>query len=287
MPSSSAASCRRAWPAPRRRAPRKARALSPPSRGPGSLPSWRSTRTGPSSCSAPSSILVARDAARLRGAADPIGHETGVAVDVMAADLTLPADLAAVRDRVGEDSGLGFLVNCAGLGPLGPSLHSPAKLYDRMLDLNVRALQTLTFAAARAFAERGGGTIVNVASAVALNPECFNAGYAAQKAFVLALTQGLVAEMGGKGVRLQAVLPGVTRTEFFERAGADIGQIPAEMIMEAHDLVVAALAGLDAGEIVTILSLTDCGDWQAFEAARFRLGPILSHRKPAARYGLA
>lgn len=231
-------------------------------------------------------ILVARDEARLRAAADRIGRETGVAVEVMAADLTQPADLALVRDRVATDAGLGLLVNCAGLGPLGPSLDSPAELYDGMLDLNVRALQTLTFAAARAFAGRGAGAIVNVSSAVALIPERFNAGYAAQKAFVLALTQGLAAEIGGKGVRLQAVLPGVTRTEFFDRAGADIGQIPAEMIMEARDLVAAALAGLDAGETVTIPSLPDIADWQAVEAARFRLGPNLSRRVPAGRYGL-
>lgn len=231
-------------------------------------------------------ILVARDAARLRAAADRIGRETGVAVEVMASDLTRPADLALVRDRVATDAGLGLLVNCAGLGPLGPSLDSPAELYDGMLDLNVRALQTLTFAAARAFTGQGAGAIVNVSSAVALIPERFNAGYAAQKAFVLALTQGLAAEIGGKGVRLQAVLPGVTRTEFFDRAGADIGQIPAEMIMEARDLVAAALAGLDAGETVTIPSLPDIADWQAVEAARFSLGPNLSRRVPAGRYGL-
>ncbi len=231
-------------------------------------------------------ILVARDATRLRAAADRIARETGVAVEVLPADLTVPADLARVRDRVATDPGLGILVNCAGFGPLGPSLDSPAELYDGMLDLNVRALQSLNYAAARAFADRGRGAIINVSSVVALIPERFNAGYAAQKAFVLALTQGLAAEIGGKGVRLQAVLPGVTRTEFFDRAGADIGQIPAEMIMVARDLVAAALAGLDAGEIVTIPSLPETADWQAFEAARFHLGPNLSRRVPAVRYGL-
>jgi hypothetical protein len=231
-------------------------------------------------------ILVARDAARLRAAADRIGREAGVGVEVLPADLTRPADLAAVGDRVATDAGLALLVNCAGFGPLGPSVDSPPELYEGMLDLNVRALQTLTMVAARAFAARSGGTIVNVSSVVALVPERFNAGYAAQKAFVLALTQGLAAEAGGKGVRFQAVLPGVTRTEFFDRAGGDIGQIPAEMIMEARDLVASALAGLDAGETVTIPSLPDIADWQAFEAARFRLAPNLSHRVPAARYGV-
>lgn len=231
-------------------------------------------------------ILVARSADRLRAAAERIGQETGMAVEVLPADLTQPAELATVRDRVATDARLTGLVNCAGFGPLGPALDQPADLYDGMLDLNVRALQTLTFAAARAFADRGRGAIVNVSSVVALIPERFNAGYAAQKAFVLALTLGLAAEIGGRGVRLQAVLPGVTRTAFFDRVGADIGQIPAEMIMEVRDLVAAALAGLDAGEIVTIPSLPEIADWQAFEAARFHLGPNLSRRVPAARYGL-
>ena len=231
-------------------------------------------------------ILVARDKARLRAAAERLGREAGVTVEVMSADLTQPEDLASVRDRVATDAALSVLVNCAGLGPLGPALDSPASLYDGLLDLNVRALQTLSLAAAKAFGERGAGTVINVSSAVAIVPERFNAPYAASKAFVLALTQGLGAELAGKGVRFQAVLPGVTRTNFFERTGADIGQIPPEMIMEASDLVAAALAGLDAGETVTIPSLPDLGDWQALEAARFRLGPNLSRSMPASRYGL-
>ncbi|WP_457105962.1 hypothetical protein [Methylobacterium sp. P5_C11] len=80
------------------------------------------------------------------------------------------------------------------------------------------------------------------------------------------------------------MLPGVTRTDFFDWACADIGQIPAEMIMEARDLMAASLAGLDARKTVTIPALPDIADWQAFEAARLRLGPSLSHRVPAARY---
>ncbi len=155
-----------------------------------------------------------------------------------------------------------------------------------MVALNVTALQHLTLAAAPAFAERGGGTIVNVSSVVALLPERFNAVYAASKAYVLALTQGLAAELAPRGVRLQAVLPGITRTELFARAGADLDRIPAAMIMEARDLVAAALAGLDAGEPVTIPSLPEIDDWAAFEAARLRLGPNLSRSAPAARYGL-
>lgn len=104
--------------------------------------------------------------------------------------------------------------------------------------------------------------------------------------------QGLRAEpQPGAGSRTrgarrpgQAVLPGATRTELWGRAGADIANMPPEMLMEAGEMVDAALAGLDLGEPVTIPALPDGADWEAFQAARFALGPNLSHDRAAARY---
>ena len=231
-------------------------------------------------------VLVARDAARLAALADRLGGESGVTVAVLPADLTRPSDRAAVAERLAADAELRLLVNCAGLGPMGPVLPGPAEGYDPMVALNVTALQHLTLAAAAALPGRGEGPIGHGASVVALHPQRVNAVYAGRQAYVLALTQGLAAELGPRGVRLQAVLPGITRTELFARAGADLDRIPAAMIMEARDLVAAALAGLDAGEPVTIPSLPEIDDWTAFEAARLRLGPNLSRSAPAARSGL-
>jgi short-subunit dehydrogenase len=231
-------------------------------------------------------ILVARDRTRLDVAAERIRGEAGVAVEVLAADLSNPADLARVADRLASDPGLDVLVNCAGLGPSGPALASLPESYGPMLALNVVAMQRLALAAAAAFASRGHGTIINLASVVALVPERFNGPYVATKAFALALSQSLAAEVGPRGVRVQAVLPGLTRTEIFERAGADLSRLPPEMVMEAGDMVDAALAGLDAGETVTIPSLPAVEDWQAFEAARLTLAPNLSHKRPAARFGV-
>ncbi len=110
------------------------------------------------------------------------------------------------------------------------------------------ALHDLTVAAAQSFAARGNGAIM---------PELFNAGYVASKAFVLALTQALASDLVKSGVRMQAVLPGSTRTEFFDRGGIGIEVINPEMIMDAYDLVDAALAGFDSGETVTIPSLAN------------------------------
>jgi short-subunit dehydrogenase len=80
------------------------------------------------------------------------------------------------------------------------------------------------------------------------------------------------------------VLPGVTRTEIWERSGIDASQIPADMVMEAGEMVDAALSGLDQGELITIPSLPDAADWDAFVAARLVMAPNLSKSKAASRY---
>ncbi|SUD61462.1 short-chain dehydrogenase/reductase SDR [Ectopseudomonas oleovorans] len=140
----------------------------------------------------------------------------------------------------------------------------------------------LAAAAAANFSAAGRGGIINLGSVVALAPEMFNAVYSAAKAYVLSLT--LAGELRGSGVQLQAVLPGVTRTEIWERSGTDASALPPSMIMEVGEMVDAALAGFDQGELVTIPSLPDAADWDAFVAARAALGPNLSHSQAAVRY---
>lgn len=232
-------------------------------------------------------MLVARDGQRLEKLAAHLRVEAGVAVEVLVADLTVRDDLLAVERRLREDSAITFLVNNAGIGPNGPLLGADVDYLDRMIQLNVTALNRLTIAAASTFVPRGHGTIVNLASVVALVPEIFNGTYGGTKAFVLALTQSLQHEVGDRGVRVQAVLPGLTRTEIFERAGMDIDKLDPTMVMEVGDLVDAALAGLDQGELVTIPSLPDPAAWHAAVAARMSLAPNLSKSRPADRYGVA
>ncbi|AUN32805.1 SDR family NAD(P)-dependent oxidoreductase [Niveispirillum cyanobacteriorum] len=232
-------------------------------------------------------ILVARDAARLEALALRLRTQTGRTVDVLPADLGSAAGQDIVANRLVSDGAITLIVNNAGLGPNGPALSSAPTAYDAMLALNVAAVQRLTLTAAHVFAAKGAGTIINIASAVALLPERFNGPYVATKAFVLALTQALAAELSGKGVTFQAVLPGYTRTEIFERAGIDPSVLPQDMVMEVGDLVDAALSGLDQGELVTIPSLPDSADWQALEAARMKIAGNASRNKPAARFGVA
>lgn len=232
-------------------------------------------------------VLVARDAARLSALAETLKAQYGVAVDVLRADLSVAADLRLVEKRLREDAAITLLVNNAGIGPKGALLADDIDYLDTMIALNVTAANRLAVAAAQAFSARGKGTIVNIASAVAIIPELFNGTYSGSKAFVLAFTQALARELDGTGVRLQAVLPGLTRTEIFDRAGGSIDALDQSRVMDVSDLVDAALAGLDQGELVTIPSLPEKADWEKLEAARFALGPNISRNKPAARYAAA
>jgi short-subunit dehydrogenase len=231
-------------------------------------------------------ILVARDLGRLNEMSARLSAEQGVKVEALQADLTVAEDVRKVEKRLREDAAITLVVNNAGIGPSAKLLDSDPDYLERMIALNVTALNRLTVAAAQTFVPRGKGAIVNVASVVAIVPELFNGTYSATKGFVLSLTQSLNAELAGKGVQIQAVLPGLTRTEIFERAGGSVENLDPKMVMEVADMVDAALAGFDQGELITIPSLPDAADWQAFDAARGALGPNLSHDKPAARYGV-
>lgn len=229
-------------------------------------------------------ILVARDEARLNTAAGKLRAAYGIAVHILPADLSTETGIATVERRLESDPSISLFVNNAGIGVMSPLTEMTPASITGLIQLNVLAAARLGAAAARAFAPRGQGTIINIASVLALVSERFNPVYNATKAFVLSLTQSMHRELSPNGVRVQAVLPGVTRTEIFERAGGDISAYPPEMVMEAAEMVDASLAGLDQGEIVTIPSLPNAADFDALTAARLALGPNLSRNHAAPRY---
>jgi short-subunit dehydrogenase len=229
-------------------------------------------------------ILVARDEQRLAALADRLKGETGVAVRIVKADLVEPADRRRVEQILNDDSKITVLVNNAGIASTGPLLASDPDQLERMIQLNIVAVTRLGDAAAKAFAARKAGLIINIGSVTALIPESFNGVYSGTKAFVLNYSQALQVELKPHGVRVQAVLPGATRTEIWERAGRSLESLPAEILMDADEMVDAAIAGLDQGELVTIPSLPDAADWDAFTAARLKLAPNLSRNAAAGRY---
>jgi short-subunit dehydrogenase len=229
-------------------------------------------------------ILVARNRDRLDSLASRLTAETNRTIEAITADLGDKADLARVEDTLRTDASITLLVNNAGVGATAPLLNSDIGKMEDMIALNVGALTRLTYAAVPGFVARGGGTIINISSIVAVAPEILNGVYAGSKAFVLAFSQSLKHELADKGVRVQTVLPGATATEFWGIAGTPVEHLPTQIVMTAEDMVDAALAGLDQGELVTIPSLPDAADWQAADDARRALGPNLSRTAPAERY---
>ena len=229
-------------------------------------------------------LLVARDQARLDDLAVQLRRKTAVAVEVMKADLTVATDLDRVAHRLASDTAIAMLVNNAGMAASGPLAGADPRQLEAMICLNVVAVTRLAGAATTAFASRGQGTVINIASVLALAPELFNGVYSATKAYVLNLTQAMQQELGKQGVRVQAVLPGATRTELWSRSGTDISSLPPSMLMTVDEMVDAALAGLDLGETVTIPSLPDAGEWEAYTAMRLNLAPRLSLEHAASRY---
>lgn len=229
-------------------------------------------------------ILVARDEARLNLLAQSLREAHSVEVSVLAADLTNHDDLLRVDREIQHNKAITLLVNNAGMTVEGEFIDGDIAKIQTMLTLNILALTQLAHSAAQAFRARRNGTIVNIASVLALVSESANGAYNASKAYVLSLTRNLHRELAESGVRMQAVLPGLTRTEIFERAGKSINDLPAEMMMEVDDLVSAALRGLDADELVTIPSVEDVQLWQNYEEARIAILPFISLNKPATRY---
>jgi short-subunit dehydrogenase len=232
-------------------------------------------------------ILVARNGDRLKTLADSLHTATGRTVEVVAADLTDKAALRTVEERLRSDKSITALVNNAGFGATASLVDSNIDDLENMIDLNVTALTRLTYAVLPGLLERKNGIVINISSIAALSPELLNGVYSGTKAYVVTLTQSLNKEVKGKGIQVQAVLPGATASEFWDRAGIGGHQnLPAAIVMSSEEMVDASLAGLDKGELVTIPSLPDAADWEKFNAARVALGPNLSRKHAAERYGL-
>lgn len=229
-------------------------------------------------------ILVARNREKLNAVAKKIGDKTGRAVEVVVADLGNKDDLRRIEHLLRTDASITALVNNAGAGATAPLLDADVDRMEEIITLNVTALTRLTYAAVPGFVARGGGTIINISSIVAIAPELLNGIYGASKAFVLAFSQSLRHELQDKNIRIHAVLPGATATDFWEASGTPIENVPSEWVMSVEQMVDAALSGLDQGEFVTIPALPDAADLQAYEAARQKLMPNLSHKEPAKRY---
>jgi short-subunit dehydrogenase len=197
-------------------------------------------------------VIVARDRSRLERLAAELRDAGAVQVDVVAADLTKREDLARVEDVVRHTPTLTLLVNNAGFGTKGPFADSDLEREDEEIRLNVLALVRLTRAALPGLIARRDGAIINVSSVQGFFPSPLVATYGATKAFVNSFTESIASEVEGKGIKIQALCPGFTRTEFQVRAGIKSGSIPSAVWMTPQAVAEASLAALDGGDLYCV-----------------------------------
>lgn len=228
-------------------------------------------------------VLVARRADRLEELAEKLRYAYDRKVSFITADLSDDDDVRRVERLISADESVTLLVNNAGLGGQQVVATADADAAERMIKVNVIALTRLTRAVLPGLLARNRGAIVNIASVLAYETS-FGGIYSGTKAYVVNFTEALQREVAGTNVKVQVVLPGATRTDFWELAGSDIDQLPKEIVMTADDMVDAALVGLARGEAVTVPALADAGKLDTFLGARQAFYGSLHANKPAARY---
>lgn len=195
-------------------------------------------------------VLVARDAERLEGRARELRDAYAVAVEVLPADLADREQLRTVEVRLSDPARpVGLLVNNAGFGLNQAFGETDVRDEERLLDVLVRAVVVLTKAAVPGMVERGGGAVVNVSSIAGF---LRRGTYSAAKAHVLVFSEGVAADLRGTGVQVQALCPGLTRTEFHERSGDDISRLPGFLWLSAEQVVDASLRDLARGKVVSV-----------------------------------
>ena len=194
-------------------------------------------------------LLVGRRKERLEKLASELGH-----AEAIVADLTLDRDLGALEVRLATEDRLEFLVNNAGFGTQGLFHEADVEQQDRMHRLHVLATMRLTHAALPGMVQRRRGNVINVSSVAAFFHNPANASYGATKAWINSLTEGIYVELRsiGSPVRVQALCPGFTRTEFHDVLGIDRRVIPDSLWMPAEEVVATSLRALEHNRLIVI-----------------------------------
>ena len=231
-------------------------------------------------------VLVARRGDVLEELAGRLQRETGVSAESLAADLSVRADVEKVARRIGQGD-VGMVINNAGLGGVQGFLELSPEDHERMIAVNVTALTLLSHAAVQAMAKVGEGVIVNVGSGLSFNVMGGASVYSGTKAYVAHFTQSLDAEFAGQGIRFQALIPGLTRTNLGNADETGIfDRFPAELVQSPEAVALASLAGLELGEVVCLPRLEDYARWEAASDAMRAVGRDPQGNAVASRYGV-
>ncbi len=194
-------------------------------------------------------LLVARREDRLQRLASELPD-----AEALAADLSTSSGISKVENAIASSPGLELLVNNAGFGTLGRFWQAPLAGQQQMLDVHITAIMRLTHAALRGMTERGRGAVISVSSVAGFNQSAGNVMYCSSKAWINSFTLGLDLELRGLNspVRVQALCPGFTVTEFHDTLGVNPNLIPRWLWMTADDVVEDSLRGLDRGDVIVV-----------------------------------
>jgi short-subunit dehydrogenase len=197
-------------------------------------------------------ILVARNQNALEGQREELLRNGAPAVEVLVADLSDSIDRSRVGARLEDPHApVDVLVNNAGIA-LGRSfLEIPKAELLQQLQINVTAVLLLTHSVLPGMVARGRGDVINVASIAAFTPQS-GATYAASKAWVLSFTEGLAMALRGGPVRVQALCPGLIKTDLHRRAGIDLSRVPDSSFLDVDWLVRRSLRDLQRGKVVSV-----------------------------------
>ncbi len=199
-------------------------------------------------------LLVARRLDRLEQLGAKLSERYGVNTESLVADLAKDDDLARVEDRLRHEPKLGFLVNNAGFGSKGYFWNATLESQDLMHRVHVMATMRLSHAALSNMVAQGRGALVNVSSVAAFSLGAGSVSYCATKAWMTNFTEGLAVDLrsAGSAVRVQALCPGFTLTEFHDVMGMNRGLVPAGLWMRAEDVVSESLRGVKEGRVVVV-----------------------------------
>jgi short-subunit dehydrogenase len=196
-------------------------------------------------------VLVARDEARLAAFGAELADRHGVTAVPLPADLSTTEGCDRVQARLVE-APVDLLVNNAGISLNTPFLRSTVEGEELLLRLNVHAVMRLTLAALPGMVERGRGEIVNVSSVAGFGVPMPGSTYSASKAWVTNFSQSIAGSVRSSRVRVMALCPGYTRTEFHDRAGINMSMMPEWLWLSAEEVVRDGLRDLRRGKIVSV-----------------------------------
>jgi len=198
-------------------------------------------------------VLVARDTERLTAVAAELSARHHVDTAVLPADLATAAGCGVVEERLAAtDDPIDLLVNNAGITLNQSFLRSTADDEERLLGVNVRAVMRLTHAALPGMVARRHGGIINVSSASGFAAVMPGSTYPASKAWVMHFSEAIGLSVRQFGVRVMALAPGYTRTEFHDRAGINMTKTPPWLWLDADDVARDGLRDLTRGRLVSV-----------------------------------